>query len=352
MKRIVNLIYLLSPLLWIACISPFDVEDSVSGTTLLVVDGKITDQTGAWQVELSYSSSSLKSYEGEKISGAQVTISSNADEEIYLTESEPGVYVPEDADRVGEPGKIYQLRITTPDGKRYASQPETMVPVPPIDSIYAKLESVNYLSALNDLLTQWGMRIYVSTGSKTSNPGFYRWEWAETYEVNTVTPESISTPSTCWIYGNIYRSIILGTTSNLEKDVISNQPILFVPKRGAKLGARYSVRVKQYSLTRSTYDYWNKINEQIESAGSIFDPAPAQIIGNICNVDDNDEIVLGNFQVSAYTEKRFFISRGEVPNNPGGPISPFPECAGEFPADFCFDCSRIFGATTERPPFW
>jgi hypothetical protein len=157
----------------------------------------------------------------------------------------------------------------------------------------------------------------------------------------------------CYESGGIVGSLNIASTREFGVDIIRRQPINFVPKRGKKLSSRYSILIKQYSLTQQAYDYWENVKEQLEGAGSIFSPPPSQIIGNVYNIDDDTELVLGYFQVSAVREKRFFIARGEVPGNPGGPVSAFSECNAPEPADGCYDC-RLYNpfATTERPPFW
>ncbi len=342
-------------LLLTACIDPFEIGEDLQGTPLLVVDGKITNQAGPHQVALRYSSTTLDGFESPAISGAQVTITNQEGQEIILTEAEPGVYYSDESIR-GQAGDTYQLHITLPDGKRYASQPETMPAVTAIDSLYAVVESRTALSTLNTLVDRWGLQIYVNSGSNSTMPGFYRWEWEDTYQIASplTLPPPSSLPSTCWLSSRGLRDINIASTQRLARDVVERQPITFVSKRGFKLQVRYSILVRQYSLSRNTYTYWSRIKEQIEGAGSVFDPPPAQIAGNIYHVDDQNEIVLGYFQASSVTERRFFIRRSEVPQQPGGPVNAFPECqgVGAEPSPYCYDCSLVSGATTERPSFW
>lgn len=339
-------------LLLTACIDPFEIGEDLQGTPLLVVDGKITNQAGPHQVALRYSSTTLDGFESPAVSGAQVTITNQEGQEIILTEAESGVYYSGEGIR-GQAGNTYQLHITLPDGTRYASQPETMPAVTAIDSLYAVVESRTALSTLNTLIDRWGIQIYVNSGSNRTMPGFYRWEWEETYQITPpLTPQPSSFPSACWLSGRGLREINIASTQSLARDVVERQPIAFVSKRGFKLQVRYSILVRQYSLSRSAYTYWSRIKEQIEAAGSVFDPPPAQIAGNIYRVDEQDEVVLGYFQASSVTEQRFFIRRSEVPQQPGGPVTAFPECGGDQPTDYCFDCRLVSGATTERPSFW
>jgi len=107
-------------------------------------------------------------------------------------------------------------------------------------------------------------------------------------------------------------------------------------------------------MTERVYTFWETVKTQAESGSSIFAPPPSPIPGNIFNINDNTEAVLGIFQVSAVRQQRFFLPRAEVPARPGGPPSGFGECGPgveELP-EYCYDCRLIRGATTERPPYW
>ena len=60
----------------------------------------------------------------------------------------------------------------------------------------------------------------------------------------------------------------------------------------------------QYSLSESTYEYWEKIYVVSNQTGSIFDKVPAGVTGNINQVDGDSE-VLGYFEVANVDIRRF-----------------------------------------------
>ena len=51
-----------------------------------------------------------------------------------------------------------------------------------------------------------------------------------------------------------------------------------------------------------------------EENGTLYDGVPQVLTGNMINTSDPGKPVLGNFQVSGGSEKRIFISRGELPS--------------------------------------
>ncbi|HEY4877098.1 MAG TPA: DUF4249 family protein, partial [Puia sp.] len=64
------------------------------------------------------------------------------------------------------------------------------------------------------------------------------------------------------------------------------------------------VEVKQYSLNRDSYIFWQQYLEQTNRTGSILDPLPASLIGNIHNAADSNDIALGYFEASAVNTKK------------------------------------------------
>ncbi|WKN45630.1 DUF4249 domain-containing protein [Tunicatimonas pelagia] len=365
-------IFAFLPLLLTTCIDPFDIGDVVNGQPRLVVDGLLTNQPQAHEVRISYSSPTLNTFDREVVSGADVFIEDENGSQVSLIEDteREGVYLTP-SNFAGTVGVTYTLRVRTAENVSYRSLPEMMRPVAEIDSIYAELDSRQSLSSLGTLLNNWGMQFYVSTGTGTPESNFYQWKWEETYQFTApLAREDQIIQPICYQSGRQFNQLLIGSSQDFSQDRIGRQPITFVSKNTYKLQQRYSLLVKQLSLSERAFNFWSDVEVQRDTDGSLFDPPPSQIIGNMVRDDDPEDIVLGYFQVSAVTEQRFFITRAEVPASPGGPIGGFSSCVesseppadgnnGESsggpddgPPDFCYDCTLIQGTTTERPSFW
>lgn len=344
-------------LLLSACIERIPLDESLSGAPLLVVDGEITNAAGSYEVTLSYVSPTLKAYEGEVLSGAEVYITDQEGNQASLMEDvdDPGTYATDSASFRGEAQNTYQLHIITPDGKTYASLPETMPTVAPIDSIYFRLESRPKISESGTTLDEWGLQFYLKTGQDINGPAFYRWKWVETYQFSAplVLPMQLNVPI-CYQSSTSPRSIAIASTAGLRRGLIEQQKLNFALKTGLRFQRRYSLFVQQYALTERAYTFWESVQAQQEDVGSIFSPPPAPIIGNMYNTGNERELVLGYFQASSVTEKRIFVTRSDVPNKPGGKPGGFGDCGPNTlePAEYCYDCSLIPGVTTETPAFW
>ena len=75
-----------------------------------------------------------------------------------------------------------------------------------------------------------------------------------------------------------------------------------------RLQEKYSLLVKQHSLTRGAFQYWDKMKAQSDDTGGLFETQPVSSTGNICNVDDPEEKVLGYFFVTQVQKKRIMVS--------------------------------------------
>jgi hypothetical protein len=153
-------------------------------------------------------------------------------------------------------------------------------------------------------------------------------------------------------------------------NAIKKQSLNFVSNRTDRLGVRYSLFVKQQSLTRRAFEYWDKMRVQSVETGGLYETQPSSAIGNIYNTDNPDEIVLGIFYATQQQTKRIMVKNEfdfKIPHitcelepfqggfdfpyylislNPIG-IGP-PYLTGDH---ICFDC-RIKGGTVVKPDYW
>jgi hypothetical protein len=75
----------------------------------------------------------------------------------------------------------------------------------------------------------------------------------------------------------------------------------------------YSINVKQYTWTKEGYEFLEKMKKNTEVTGSVFDPQPSELKGNIRNVSDPTEPVIGFFNICNIEQKRFWIKNSDVP---------------------------------------
>lgn len=180
---------------------------------------------------------------------------------------------------------------------------------------------------------------------------YLRWSLEETFlwvRLWTGGPFELPPPN-CFIYDEIDPSTL---------------PLLTSAETGSRnfnidLGRRlvddsflypFFVSVRQLSVSRETFEYWSRVKSVLNNQGSLFDIPPAPILGNIRNVEDPEERVLGYFEVAKVSISRIFTTSADVPFFLTNPCT-----NSQNPPALCFDCeAKALGRrwNTETPDWW
>ncbi len=362
-------------LLFFACEEPFFPElDRYDN--LLVVDGRITDEPGPYTIRLNQSSE-LYIEESPPLTGAEVILSDDAGNSEVLQEKTPGEYVTDIMGIQGTVGRKYHLEINTSDGRQYVSSEEMLHAAVAIDTVTAAVE---YRQDVNFDYDLSGYQFYLEGALAAQKENYYLWELEGTYEYNTdylidfIFLSSGFEPypdpdefHTCWLTYPI-PNIFTFSTQNLDRPEIKAFPLNFLDTETRQLAIRFSLLTRQYSLSPEAYEFWHALEEQIGEQGALYSRQPYQIRGNIQNVADEEEPVLGYFLAAGVSEKRIFVNRPEgVPFHYGKCKLTTEMLAlviqeGDFVGVdedgaygigkwFCLDC-RDVGGGIEKPDFW
>lgn len=362
------------------CLDPYSPSDIEDSSDILVVDGFINTTDSVATVRLSHTLPMDTLSKARPEENAVVTIESDNQSVFTLQAEGNGVYALRQT--LFDNSSMYRVHVRTQSGKEYQSDYTALTTSPPIDSVTWAPQPA-------------GIDILVNTHDPTSKSRYYYWTYEETWEYvasfystyklidGEYFPRGIEEQIyTCWS-SFTSNSIYIGTSSSLAEDVIRNFPVAYVPMRSTRLKLRYSILVKQRTLTEEAYEFWQQLEKTTETLGGLFDPQPYQLLGNIHSVNDS-EPVLGYFSGGSVAEKRIFVDFTELPTHllvqrtpaPCGeerqvfikiedipttpnsvllidPVSqPGFGITGFLSADaVCIDC-RLFGGTTQRPDFW
>jgi hypothetical protein len=295
--KLIPLLLLLS-----SCISQF-IPKTSENQEIFVVEGLITDQPEVNTIKLSTSMPLGERTDSKPLSGYSVSVVDNLSNVYLLKETDPGTYVTDPESFRGVIGRIYTLHITSniPDYHFYTSYPMEMTPVPPIDSLYYEKEKITDYGNL--LVNQEGCQIFLNTKDPEKKCNYYRWEYDETWEIRI--PYSVPN-YICWINSKSDQ-INIKSTVNLNESVVQRYPLNFVSNQTDRLKYKYSMLVKQYSLSEIEYNYWDKLQTMSEQVGGLYDILPSSVPSNVFCSNYPDEKVLGFFSVSASTSKRIFV---------------------------------------------
>lgn len=325
----------------IACIDPF--KPNLKGTTsILVVDALLTNENRSYVFKLSWTSQTQNT-EPVMVNGVSVMIKDKYGVTTNFTQTEPGIYRSDSLQFLGETGNSYILEIRTQGGNEYESDTCTMYPVQPIDTIYYRKdqEFVNNGSEIQD-----GLRIFLDS-ENNGDCKYLRWLYNEWWKFSVPEPKKfnyinesdireVDTVKQVCYANNISDEITIKSTVSAATNKIEKLPILFIPSnQSERLLVQYYVEIKQLSLSKTEFEFWNQMKEINEGGVDFFEKQPYSIPSNIHNKSNPAELVLGYFQVSAVETKSIYIIPDDI-------------SALNLPV-YQYDCERIEAGPSDYP---
>jgi hypothetical protein len=297
------------------CKKPYLPPVSSGDSHLLVVEGVINTGGDSTIIHLSRTIplSSPDNVQSPPELDATVVIQNDANASYPLTNLGNGNYA-----AVGltlNASNKYRLQITAADNKLYQSDFITAKNSPPIDSL-------NFRAQNN------AIQVNVNTHDPSNNTRYYRWDYTETWEIfadyesdfmlqTTPVDAIVARPVADQIYkcwsSDKSNDIVLGSTEKLTNDILVNSPVTVIASSSEKFTQRYSILVKQYALTKDAFEYYQQLRNNTETLGSIFDPQPSSLTGNIHCITNPAESVIGYITAGSVAQKRFYIDKGELP---------------------------------------
>jgi hypothetical protein len=298
-----------------SCIDPYDPDPLHGNTRFLIVEGYIS--MGDYSnITLSYSRGLKDTVSNTFENSAAVTIERDDEKSYQMLQKGNGVYT--SAEAMNDTSRRYRIRIRL-GTKTYISSFVQAKNAPPIDT----LEPV-FLPA--------GVSLLLTTHDPLQATHYYKWEYEETWQFHsaylsvfcfnndelihrqksdTANPES--NVYDCWS-SEKSKKIIIGNSVALGQDIIYKFPFAFVDTSNLKLQYKYSNLIRQRAITQEEYEYWEQIQKTSERMGSLFDPMPDNIRGNIRCVEDEKEIVVGYIGAGATSEKRMYVLNTDMPH--------------------------------------
>ncbi len=256
-----------------------------------------------------------------RASGASVFLVDNNNYRIKCSETDEGTYL---LDHEFDPNGAYYLYIEY-NGEVYQSEIQTLPDMPVFDSMYLGYTTrvlVQGASNSSDkIIKEDGIQIYVDIEDK-GDLTYYRFSSRKVIQyidyVDSIFPlVPIPIPIAHYTWKSKYPTGIFniaGPPSYSTVKDITKHPIEFFEKNYNKY-IPYTSRFEgyiyflyQYGLNEDTYSFYSDLSSQMDAEGKIFDPVYIQAEGNISCVSDPEKVVLGNFEISSMTEKRYYLN--------------------------------------------
>ncbi len=349
------LIFIFGLLLTTSCIDPYKVTVQAE-QSYLIVDGTITNsdelpiisifetnEASNFKSSQFTSTISPKLKDVKPVTKIKVRVIENETNTYNLSEIQPGYYqMP-----IGFAGKIgntYKLEFEKANGEKFASSLEKMLPVSKINRVFDTFNSTGIKDKLADGGQISSNDIFIDFDDPSKEKNFYRWKW-KSFEIQNICEtckqgryfrsQSNLGPSGecktdtdleannvfdylcdsfCW---DIFLSNKLDIFSDIYTDGLAqkNKLVAQIPLYQSN---PCLVVIEQYSLNANAYRYLKLLNDQSVNTGTLADTPPAPIKGNMSNLSNPTQLILGYFTASGIEEVRYMMSRknsrGAQPN--------------------------------------
>jgi hypothetical protein len=307
-----------------------------SETSKLVVDGAISTSKPPYQIKLTYSGVfdyAFQTQANQVEPNAIITVSDKTGRSTGFKYLGAGIYQSTDLTFRGVVGQSYTMLIKLPNGQQYASFPEKMPTPVPVENIYGEfkkkeLEQTDYyyISDYNPNIPPRyptfgaisyaaepngpsGYQIFIDTKDPGNEANYYRWTAQSVTRRETTGVCGPFCNCTCIVGESCFlplKHIDLNITTDalINGNTIKRRPLFF---SSVFATGNIYIEVDQISMTREAYQFWKRYQEQLERTGTILDPLPSPIEGNVYNVNNPSDLALGYFAASGIFKKRVII---------------------------------------------
>lgn len=367
-----------------SCIERYDLAKITSFEPKLVIDAQLATDDGVQEIVIS-KSSSIEKPALSQVTGCIVYVEDDKGNKFPFIESaEKGHYQGILEGNAIVVGNRYRLQVKTPDNKVFQSSYETLMPCPDVSSVYYEVETK---PTTDPKVNQKGLQFFIDFKGDENYGRFFRWQLVQTYEYHSTWPltrwldwdgshemkKTDYSNFVCYKTENLDDIFVL-STDGFSQNAYTKYKLHYVPDQTQVLQHKYSLLVRQYSLSESAFTYWENLRKNNQEDVNLFGRQPANVIGNIYNSTDSTEQALGYFGISTVRTKRIMVLPSDKLsfNNVyrcralkiEGPIPqderPFyfakdidgngVEYVGQAGAE-CIFCMML-GGTTVKPTFW
>jgi len=316
-----EIIYLaLFLVLFVSCEEYYNPDlDVVS--SILVIESQLTNNPAKNFVKLSMTQDFYNTTADQKVTGAKVELVEVGGTTLRGIDGGTGYFT---FPSTPTPGKKYFLRVTNQKDV-YQSEMVLMPPVPKIDTLYTlhDIEKSYRTDAFGSpqLVETLGRKIYIDAPI-TSSLEYYRFDWHAILQwIYTPPAPAFGPPPPAW-FGwksryDLGQFNLAGPKEFSNSEKVTKHSILSLAYNSqvyldsiTQVSTGWILVLDEYGITKSSYDFHEKLNKQFAAEGSLFDPVLTQVYGNMRCTSDPTKIVLGFFDLNSYRQYRYFLYLG------------------------------------------
>lgn len=290
----------------LSCVEPYTPPKIAAAASRLAIDGFFDTSLNALTVKI-YRAVSLSDPDlPVPYSQATVTLESDDGSKYTVPYQSEGIY--ELSGMKVDGSKAYRVRVDA-GGHSYLSSFVKAEQTPPIDSLTYDYDADN-------------LYIYLFTHAPEGAPYYFRWGFEETwaYHARFQSNFEVQDKQVVPRKNDIYRcwmtressAIDVKSTETLTSNIVQYHLLTIIPYNSIKLSFKYSILVKQFSISKEEFGFWGRLASTTENLGSLFDAQPSQVNGNIVMLDTG-EPQPGYFSVGNSAAMRLTIDATKIP---------------------------------------
>jgi len=347
----------------------------------IVIYGNVTNKEGFHLITVSTTSETTypRFY---PLSGCSVSISDDRGNSFLAQEADKGEYKIWIDQAFLNVGTAYKLDVITPNGDEITSEYDTIPQGAILDSLYYFEEEILTNDPKNP---ENGIQFYTDLKGKEGDSKYYKFLLTETWEYHTAYPRQAiydgtlhliipvdSSKMVCWRTEYVHDIYTL-SLENISTIEYTKNKLHFINDYNERRAYGYSLRVDQLALSKESYYFHSKLKDNDYGNTNLYNRQPELIKGNLVNITNPNEEVLGFFFASSVSSKRIFVEKKNdesiVYNNMCDEkllwrglksvpwvirpayillIEGYPT---HYLNDECVDCTTR-GGFTEKPDFW
>lgn len=263
-----------------ACEDPIKL-DLPDQTNLIVIEGWITNEDRPQTVKISRINGFSSQEPNPVISDARVTVIENSTEIAY-TYIGNGIYSGPDGFN-GREQRFYQLQVILSGGDTIISVPEILRTPVEIDSVGFDFFTENDPDNPGSRIDIYYPVIFATDPIQPEN--FYRWKIFNGDSLYNAT-EDIVLLSDQFFNGNTFRNDLIQFQFDMND----------------------TIKAELLSLSKSAYKFFQLFRGQTTSLGTASGTSPASIQGNLTNISNDGQSVLGYFGATSLSRKETIIN--------------------------------------------
>ncbi len=307
-------IFLLSLLFLNACIRTFTINYTSPSIGYLVVEGVVNSGIGQTIIKVSRSSGLSYTDSGKIEMGAIVFVEDSSGNSQTLIDQKNGLYMNPQLNL--DHNNKFRLHIKTSNGNEYISKYQFPISSSPIDSI-SWIKNSNGVNINLNAHNGNGKIInyHISTCQTweiiSPYPSLFTYVNGLNPRIDTNSEEEKNSLKTCW-HTDSSAAVQIASTAQLMPPQVLLYSLAIIPLNSQILNVEYSILAVEYALNNEGYTYFQQLKANTEPGNSLFNPQPARINGNIYNIKDSTEYVIGYISIADVYSKRIFITNNQI----------------------------------------